>query len=463
MIAGNKQLRIQFLGASGYVTGSRTLVETEETRLYVDAGLYQGPKYVEEKNFSPLESDPSTIDAIILTHAHVDHSGFTPLLVKKGFKGKIFCTKSTKDLLEIVLPDAGHIQEEEFKFFSKKKIAEHDLKEPLYTREDGLKVLELVEAVDFHQKVKFRDIEFEFFWAGHIVGAAYLRLEAGGKKVLFSGDIGPRHPVFHKKREAAPHADIVVMESTYGGRFHEHEDYTRKMLEAVGLAVRKKGMLLIPSFAVGRTQLILFVLFRMIKKNLIPGLPIFIDSPMATRATRVYLEYPEELNQAVIDEGFLDFMQTDNIRLIEDVVISKRLNYFNGPGIIISASGMCSGGRILHHLYNRIWDRRNVILFIGYQAEATLGRHLMDGAKRIKIFGRELPVRAQIRKINAFSAHTDQNGLVEWVASTFRNSPPEALAIIHGEENSREKLKTRLDFLGDTKIVLPKHEETFYF
>ncbi len=463
MIANNKNLRIQFLGASGYVTGSRTLIETDKTRIYVDAGLYQGPKYVEEKNFLPLETDPSTIDAIILTHAHVDHSGLTPLLVKKGFKGKIFCTNSSRDLLEIVLPDAGHIQEEEFKFYSKKKILEHDLSEPLYTREHATQALSLVEPVKFHEKIKFRDIEFEFHWAGHIIGAAYLLLNAGGKTILFSGDIGPRHPIFHKRREQAPKADIVVMESTYGGRFHEHEDYTKKMLEAVGIAVRKKGMLLIPSFAVGRTQLILFVLFQMMKKHMIPELPIFIDSPMATKATRVYLQYPEELKQEVVDEGFLDFMQTDQIHLIDDVVGSKRLNYYNGPGIIISASGMCSGGRILHHLYNRIWDRRNVVLFVGYQAESTLGRRLMDGAQRIKIFGREVPVRAHIRKINAFSAHTDQNGLVEWVASTFRNENPEYLAIIHGEEESREKLSERLQFLTETKIVLPKHEETFYF
>lgn len=234
------------------------------------------------------------------------------------------------------------------------------------------------------------------------------------------------------------------------------------MIEAVMLIVRKKGILLIPAFAVGRTQLILYVLYRLLQDDKIPHLPIFIDSPMATKATRVYLKYPEEIAAIVIKDKFFEFINSKNIHLIEDVIGSKRLNFFNGPAIIISASGMCSGGRIVHHIFNRIWDRRNTMLFVGYQAEGTLGRKLVRGSARIKLFNRELPVRASIKSIDAFSAHADQTGLIEWLGDSCRNQTPENVFIIHGEEESRHELKHVIKFIDDEKIILPRTEEVFY-
>ncbi|MDH4200366.1 MAG: MBL fold metallo-hydrolase [Spirochaetia bacterium] len=457
-----EKVRMQFLGATGYVTGSRTLMETKDTRIYVDAGLYQGQKYIEEKNYEPLETDSKKIHAIFLTHAHIDHSGLIPLLVKKGFTGKIFCTPGTKDLLEILLPDAGRLQEEEFRFIGKKKIIEYQLDGPLFNEEDAINSLQYIETVQFNEKIAFRDFFAQFYWAGHILGAANLQLETCGKTFLFSGDIGPRNTVIHKARCDPPGADYIIMESTYGDRLHEEEDFSKKMLDAVNIIIRRKGVLLIPAFAVGRTQLILYVIYCLIKGDNIPHLPVFIDSPMATKATLAYLKYPEEIHKHIIDEKFFEFIKSREIHLIEDVVSSKRLNYFNGPAIIISASGMCSGGRIMHHLFNRIWDRRNLILFVGYQAQGTLGRKIVDGSTRVKIFNRELPVRASLRSIDSFSAHADQAGLVDWLSESCKKKKPQTVFIIHGEEDSRIAFKEYIKFIDPQEIVLPKSEEIFY-
>jgi metallo-beta-lactamase family protein len=456
------KIRLQFLGATGYVTGSRTLVETKNLRVYVDAGLYQGPKYIEEKNYKPLESDPKTIDAIFLTHAHIDHSGLIPLLVKKGFRGKIFCTPATYDLLEILLPDAGRLQDEEFRFLSKKKIIEYHLKEALYNEDDAKNALQYFETVPFDTKFSFKGITASFHWVGHILGASCIKLEVNQKTFLFSGDIGPKSTVIHKPRGKPPGADYVIMESTYGDRKHDEDDFYKKMVEAVTLAVRRKGILLIPAFAVGRTQLILYVIYRLLQDDKIPHIPIFIDSPMATKATRVYLKYPEEIDEIVIKEKFFEFINSRHIHLIEDVMESKRLNFFNGPAIIISAGGMCSGGRVVHHIFNRIWDRRNTMLFVGYQAEGTLGRKIVRGSARIKLFNRELPVRAAIRSIDAFSAHADQTGLLEWLGDSCRNQSPQNVFIIHGEEEARHEFKHIIKFVDEKKIILPRSEEIFY-
>lgn len=455
------KVRLQFLGATGYVTGSRTLLETSQTRVYVDAGLYQGPRYIEEKNYQPLESDPKTIDAVFLTHAHIDHSGLLPLLVKKGFSGKIYCTPATAELLQVLLPDAARIQEEEFRFLSKKKIAEYNLDGPLFNEKDAQDTLELVTKVPFGQDITVKDMTLTYHWVGHILGAASLRVRINGKTLLFSGDIGPEEPILHKPRQIPPLADYIIMESTYGSRAYERENYLSKIIHAVKHVIAKKSLLIIPSFAVGRTQLLLYVFFRLFEEKKIPELPIFIDSPMATKATLIYMQYPQELKNHVIEEGYLEFLQSKKIRLIEDVAESKRLNYFNGPGILISAGGMCSGGRILHHLYNRLWDRRNYVLFVGYQSEGTIGRQIIEGASRVKIFGREIPVRSKIETINSFSAHADINGLLSW-ARHFEKKPPKILFLNHGEDEARQNLARHLSFLKDTRIELPRYESTYY-
>lgn len=455
------KIRLQFLGATNYVTGSRSLLETDQTRIYVDAGLYQGPKFVEEKNYQPLETEPEKIDAIFLTHAHIDHSGLLPLLVKKGFQGKIFAPPSTVELLHILLPDAGRLQEEEFKFLSRKKIRDFELDGPLFTEEDAKKTLEHLQAIPFYQDFQFQDFTMRYTWAGHIVGGASLRISKGDTSILFSGDLGPRNSIFHRVRDNPPPSDYVVMESTYGKRLHDQEDHAAKMKAAIDFIVRKKGMLVIPSFAVGRTQLVLYVIYKLIQENKIPALPIFIDSPMAAKATQVYLEHPHEIRKEIIEEGFIEFARSRDIRMIQAASESKMLNYFNGPGIIISASGMCNGGRVLHHLYNRIWDRRNMVLFVGYQAEGTLGRLILEGKNRIKIFNRTVPVRAKIAKINSFSAHADVQGLLAWLRH-LKDTPPKKVFLNHGEQESREALKEEISCFKDTVVELPKSEEVFY-
>ena len=455
------RIRLQFLGAAGYVTGSRSLIEYNNTRVYVDCGMYQGPRYIEEKNYHPLETAPETLDAVILTHAHIDHSGLLPLLVKKGFQGKIYCTPATAELLQVLLPDAGRIQEEEFKFLSKKKIRDFELDGPLFNEDDAKKVFEFIVPIDFKTAGKIKDIEFTFYWAGHILGAAGVQVKAGEKTINFSGDIGPINSILHREREIPPPADFLVMESTYGKRKHENENIDKKFQKAVKSVIQRKSMLIIPAFAVGRTQLVLYVIYRLMRSGKIPELPVFIDSPMAAKATRIYMQYPEELQKNVVDEGFLEFLHSRQIKLIEAVEESKQLNYYNGPGILISASGMCHGGRIMHHLFNRMWDRRNFLLFAGYQAEGTLGRQILEGASRVKIFRREIPVRCSIDTINSFSAHADRVGLVKY-AETYKASPPKILFINHGEDDSRDELKKQIRLGKDTRIELPKSEEVYY-
>ncbi len=461
------KVRLQFLGATGYVTGSRTLLETPRARIYIDSGLYQGPSYVQDKNYEALDLDASSIDAVILTHAHIDHSGLLPLLVKKGFAGVIYTTPATRDLLEVLLPDAAHILREDFKFLSKKKIRDFHLFGPLYDEEDVKKTLERVHPVEFAKEHQIKDMTFSFHWAGHILGAAYVHIKVEGespKTFLFSGDIGPRKHIFHNNREKPPRADFVIMESTYGMRRHEKENYMNKLRKSVEWIKRKKGMLLIPSFAVGRTQLVLYVLFKLWKLFPELKLQIFVDSPMATRATRLYMNYPHEIKQEIIHEGFMQFLQSRDIQYIEDVGESKYLNYFNGPGILISASGMCNGGRIVHHLYNRLWDSRNMVLFVGYQAEGTLGRQILEGANRVKIFNREIPVRTKLETINSFSAHTDKRGLEAFAKDlNAHETPPEIIFINHGEDEPRYELqKTLVSFMEHTKIEIPKSEAVYY-
>ena len=460
-----EKIRIQFLGAVGNVTGSRTLLETSQSRVYVDAGLYQGLKHIEEKNYDELETDVSALDSVLLTHAHVDHSGLLPRLVKEGFRGEIYCTPSTADLLRVVLPDAGKLMEEEFKKLSKKKIRILELDGPLFTEDDAKNVLKFIRSVAFGKKIKIRDFAICYFWAGHILGAAHLSFIYKDRSLLFSGDIGPLKSVFHKERESAlPKSSHVILESTYALTSRKKENASDKIQNAIRSIVQSRGMLILPAFAVGRAQLLLYVFFQLIVGGKIPPLKIFLDSPMAVKATFYYMKYPQELKREIIDSGYFDFLRSPAVRLIESIKESKALNAMKGPGIIISASGMCHGGRVLHHLYNRIWSKENYILFTGYQAGGTLGRLLLEGSKKIRIFGRELTIRAKIDSLSAFSAHADSDDLIQWIRSLKANAP-DIVFINHGDDASREALKEkllRLDFLNGTKIELPKNEQIYY-
>ena len=457
-----EKIRIQFLGAVGNVTGSRTLLETFWSRFYIDAGLYQGPKYIEKKNYTPLETQVSSIDAIFLTHAHIDHSGLLPRLVKEGFQGKIYCTPSTADLLKVVLPDAGRLMEEEFKKLNRRRSANLKLESPLFTEKDAWETIKFIESIPFNKVYKVKDVQVCYYWAGHILGAAHLWLQHRSISFLFSGDIGHSKPIFHREKNSSlPGSNYVVVESTYASYYREKENYSRKMINAVESILKNKGMLIMPAFAIGRAQLILYVLFRLIAKEEIPNIPIYLDSPMAVKATYCYMKYSEELREEVKEEGYFTFLKSSTVKLIESARESINLNSLKGAGIIVTASGMCHGGRVLHHLYNRIWSKENYILFTGYQAEGTLGRVLLEGLKKVTIFGKEFTVRAKVDSLSAFSAHADSDELIRWIRSLEPNAL-KTLFINHGDENSREALKKRLNFLNGTKIRLPKSQQIYY-
>lgn len=464
-------VRVQFLGAAGFVTGSRTLLEYNGFRVYVDCGLYQGPRYVEERNYLPLESPPESIDAIILTHAHIDHSGLIPRLVREGFAGAIYCTKPTAKLLEIILPDAGNIQEEEFYKLSKKEIKKLGLEAPLFTKENGVAALEFVQAVAYNRNFKVGPFSFRFTWAGHILGAAHLNTWIGPVKptkkltqtfsMVFSGDIGPESSFFHKPLTKPKIAENVVIESTYGNRVREPEDFEKKFRDAVRYVIDRKGVLLIPAFAVGRAQTTLYVLYRLMKQKKIPQLKIALDSPMAVKATQAYARYKNELTDEVSRSGFFEFLKSKQIQLVKSAEESRALVESPGPMIVVSASGMCTGGRIVHHLQQRLGDTRNYVLFTGYAGEGTLAHQIMTGATHVNIFGVEVPVRATVAQIQSFSAHADLNGLTDWMRH-FKGQGVKRIYINHGEDASRENLAKSLDFMKGAEIELPRYQSTYY-
>lgn len=453
------------------MTGSRTLLEYKGFRLYIDCGLYQGPKYVEERNYLPLESEPDTIDAIVLTHAHIDHSGLIPRLVREGFRGKIYCTKPTAKLLEIILPDAGNIQEEEFHRLSKADIRKLGLDAPLFTKENGVESLDFLKTVAYNKNFKVGPFNFCFTWAGHILGAAHLnvwlsarRSSAGGRKnfsMVFSGDIGPETTFFHKPLKQPKAAENVVIESTYGDRMRIKENYEKKFQDAVRYIVERKGILLMPAFAVGRSQTTLYVLYKLIKEKKIPPLRIALDSPMAVKATQAYSRFKSELTQEVTKSGFFEFLKSKNVMLVKSAEESRALVEAQGPMIVVSASGMCTGGRVVHHLEHRLGDTRNYVLFTGYAGEGTLAHQIMSGINRVNIFGKEVPVRAMVSQIQSFSAHADLGGLLDWMRQ-FKNDGVRRIYINHGEDSSRENLAKNLKFMKGAQIELPRYQSTYY-
>ncbi|MBS0617941.1 MAG: MBL fold metallo-hydrolase [Spirochaetes bacterium] len=463
-------VRVEFLGAAGFVTGSRTLLEYNGFRVYVDCGLYQGPKYVEARNYLPLESAPQTIDAIVLTHAHIDHSGLIPRLVREGFTGKIFCTKPTKKLLEIILPDAGKLQEEEYRQLSRGELKKYALEAPLFTREDGKAALDFVRSVDYNRDFKVGPFLVRYTWAGHILGAAHTNVwlpakVRGTKKIekfsmLFSGDIGPESTFFHKPLKRPKIAQNVVIESTYGDRMRTEEDYEKKIGDAVRYVVERKGMLVMPAFAVGRVQIVLYVLYRLLRAKKIPTLRIAVDSPMAIKATKAYMRFRSELTSEVAKSGFFEFLRSKNVLMVKDAEESKALVEAAGPMVVVSASGMCTGGRVMHHLEHRLGDTRNYILFTGYAGEGTLAHQIMTGANRVQIYGKEVPVRAMVAQLQSFSAHADLAGLIDWMRP-FKDKGVERIYINHGEDAARENLARELAFMK-ADIELPRYQSTYY-
>ncbi|MDL2313571.1 MBL fold metallo-hydrolase [Desulfovibrio sp. OttesenSCG-928-C14] len=444
-------MKMTFLGAAQTVTGSCYMIEAAGARFAVDCGMHQGNKEIEKRNRALDPYEPECIDFFLMTHAHIDHSGLLPRMVRDGYSGPIYCTEPTRDLLDIMLQDSAHIQEMEAEWENRKlsRKGAKTLVEPLYTEEDAKAATKLLSSVRYGEafepapgvKVAYRD-------AGHILGSSFLELEITeeGKvtRLVFSGDLGRADSLILNDPEspALPNVDYLIMESTYGDRDHKNAGRSRdELAEAIAYCYKQNGKVVIPAFAVERTQEIIYTLFLLLKDGRLPkDMPVFLDSPLAIRATEVFRKYPgyaDEETRAYLDRGE-DPLNLPNLRYTLTTDESRAINDYKGPAVIISASGMCNAGRIKHHLRHNIWDGKNAVVFVGYQGVGTPGRKIVDGAKQITLLGDEVAIKARIFTIGGFSAHAGQSQLMDWV----RSFPREGLNIIltHGETRAQKTL-----------------------
>ena len=462
-------MEIQFIGAAQTVTGSMHLIKAKEANFLLDCGLYQGKrKEAFEINRSFEFFDPAKIDFVILSHAHIDHAGNLPTLVKKGFNGKIYSTSATKDLCSIMLLDSAHIQMKDVEFVNKKRKKQNkNLFEPLYTEEDAVKTISNFVELNFHEQYQITpNIKLTFFDSGHILGSALTFLTIKEKdqeiKLAFTGDLGrPNLPIL-KDPELIPTPDYLLCESTYGGKKHESAlNSESSILNIVLNAISTKGKIIIPAFSVGRTQEIVYALHKIFEYNYVDRIPVYVDSPLAVNATKVFREHPECFDAETIafinnnDDPF-GFNKLEYITSSEE---SKKLNDVNGPCIIISSSGMCEAGRILHHLANNIENPENIILMVGYCAQNTLGRKLIDGEKSIKIFGDEYNVEAKIISLQSFSAHADSFELLNYTTK-LDASQIKSIFLVHGELDQQKVFKSNLELAGYKNIFIPERCNT---
>ena len=458
-------VKVKFLGGAKTVTGSRYLLELDHQKILVDCGLFQGLKEYRLRNWEAFPIDPKSIDLIILTHAHIDHSGYLPKLVKEGFTGPIYCTYATDELVRILLLDAGKLQEEEAAYAQRKGYSKHEKPLPLYTIEDVEKVFPMLKPVDMNEDIQINEkVNITFFNAGHILGAAIVKIKVKGekqeKKIIFSGDLGRYHdPIFHAPARI-PFADILFMESTYGNRSQKEQKPVEELGRAIRETYRNGGVSIIPAFAVGRTQMILYYLHYLQQKGKIPDIPIYVDSPMAIDVTKLYKKYPEyhRLGPLLEEEGANPFLHK-NLHYYQTQEASMSLNAIRGDAIIISASGMATGGRIIHHLYHRLPNEQDSIIFVGYQAEGTRGRRILEGETTSRMYGVEVPVKSKIYYIEGLSAHADQEELMEW-AEGFANKPKMAF-LIHGEKEASETLSQKLTETFQWQTIVPEYMESF--
>lgn len=449
-------MQIQFLGATQTVTGSKYLLKAENKTILVDCGLFQGPRALRRRNWDPLPIDPASIDYVLLTHAHIDHSGYIPLLVKNGFQGKIFCTQVTEDLCGILLPDSGYLQEEEARYANLKGYSKHHPALPLYTASEAEAALAYFQPIALNQRYQINEnLYFSFHYAGHILGAAMIRVEHYLTSLLFSGDLGrPNDPIMRPPHEPIP-SDYYVIESTYGDRAHKDIDPETQLQEIIQRTYQRGGITLIPAFAVGRAQAILYYLYELKRKNQIPDIPVFIDSPMATDATQIFYEYADQ-HRLSKEQSAAVCKTAQYIHNLDD---SIAIDQQNTPMIIISASGMLSGGRILHHLKHFGQIERNTLVFCGFQAHGTRGEHLLSGEREVKLFGERLPIRAEIVQLDNTSAHADGDDVIDWLGHIQKT--PRKIFITHGEPEAAAALKNRIEetYTWDCLVPAYLHEE----
>ena len=433
-------MRLTFLGAAGTVTGSKYLLEHDGRRVLVDCGLFQGLKQLRLRNWDVLPVPARDIDAVVLTHAHIDHSGYLPALAKQGFRGPVFCTPASAELAALLLPDSGHLQEEDALYANRHGFSRHSPALPLYTEQDARAVLHQLRPHAFGAAFEpVPGLAVRFSPAGHILGAASVHVAWQGGSVLFSGDLGRDEDIIMRPPAPPPAADHVVIESTYGDRLHAAEDVASVLADTIQRTAARGGIVVVPSFAVGRAQALLYLLAQLRQAGRIPALPVFLNSPMAADVTEIYRRHHGEHR--------LDAQQCQAMaqvaRIVNTVEESRRLNDLRFPAVIVSASGMATGGRVVHHLKAFAPDRRNTILLAGYQAAGTRGAALAAGAREVKIHGAYVPVRAEVVSLGSLSAHADRNELLAWAAQLPR--APRRLFITHGEPVAADRLRLALE------------------
>lgn len=446
-------MQIQFLGAAGTVTGSKYLLTTSSSKIFVDCGLFQGYKPLRLKNWEDLPFNPATLDAVVLTHAHLDHSGYLPSLIKQGFRGKIYCTEATYDLCKILLPDSGHLQEEDADYANRHGFSKHHPALPLYTEEDAIHALKFFSTVQFNTPVKpTKDLTVEFHPAGHLLGAAIVSITDGDKTITFSGDLGRLNDPIMVAPAIIKKTDYLVLESTYGNRKHDPADPMELLGKTICDTVNRGGVVVIPSFAVGRAQLLMHYIHLLKQSGGIPPLlPVYLNSPMAKDATLLYNKHHEEHRLTAAQTAEM----CHAAKIVNTVEESKALNFQRMPMVIIAASGMATGGRVLHHLKAFASDPRNTILFAGYQAGGTRGASMLAGAESIKIHGQYVPLRAQVVQIDNLSAHADYEEILSWLSHF--EAAPKMTFLTHGELEAADALRKRIEEKMGWSVNIPSH------
>jgi len=450
---------LSFLGAAGTVTGSKHLLDTGSHRVLVDCGLFQGLKELRERNWQPLPIAANAIDAVILTHAHLDHCGYLPRLVSEGFKGRVFCTPGTRDLCSLVLPDSAKIQEEDARDANRHGYSKHHPALPLYTANDAARALGQLQPVGYNRPVPVvPGVEVEFINAGHLLGSAYARVTTGDKTILFGGDLGRFGRPVLPDPVPINRADILLVESTYGDRLHEPDDHGHQLETIVNAAVQRGGKLIVPAFAIGRVEEAVYWLKRLEDEKRVPILPVYIDSPMAAQAMNFYAQRADELDPEMQkrERGVCVFC-TSRMTTVSSVQQSIDLVASHQPAIVIASSGMATGGRVLYHLAAGLPNPRNTVMFVGYQAVGTRGRSLVDGAKTVRIKGRDIPVAATIEHVDSMSAHADAGEIMRWLSGF--TAAPTMTYLVHGEPVPLEALRERVVMEKQWPVHVARYQE----